>query len=66
MNVGDLVRYGEDAFFRRNPNPRDDLGIVTQTGTHANGHAQCHVVWFTCNKEGWWSTQNLELVSENR
>ena len=65
MKIGDLVRYSEDAFVGRN-NPRDDWGIVTQTGTHDNGHAQCHVVWFTCDNEGWWNRESLEVLSETR
>jgi hypothetical protein len=64
MNVGDLVRYYKD--YAPSLNPDDELGIVTKTGTHDNGHPQCHVIWFTCNNEGWWDTKNLEVLSENR
>ena len=64
MKIGDLVRYYKD--YAPSLNPRDELGIVTKTGTHENGQPECHVVWFTCNNEGWWDSKNLEVLSENR
>ncbi|HHZ94315.1 MAG TPA: hypothetical protein EYN67_01880 [Flavobacteriales bacterium] len=63
MNVGDLVRY----------KPADDLpvasielGIVTIIGDACldyGGAKHCHILWFTCNNEGWWNIKNLEVVS---
>ncbi len=67
MKVGDLVKYcpaGLRATSLLNPN--EEVGVVTKTGTHDNGHPQCHVIWFTCNNKGWWDTQNLEVISESR
>ena len=66
MKIGDLVRYCESQPRGRKLNPNEELGIVTKTGTYTNGKSECHVVWFTCNNEGWWNTQNLEVLSENR
>ena len=63
MKVGDLVRYSESEPHGRKLNPRDELGIVTKTGTYTNGKPECHVVWFTCDNEGWWNSENLEVVS---
>jgi hypothetical protein len=62
MKIGDLVRYCDiDDEIR---NPKDELGIVTKTGTYTNGKPECHVVWFTCDNEGWWNSENLEVISE--
>ena len=67
MNVGDLVKYCADGVRGSSLlTPNEELGIITKTGTHRNGHAECHVVWFTCNNKGWWNSENLEVVSENR
>ena len=67
MSVGDLVRYCADVSRATSlSNPDEDLGIITKTGTHPNGQPECHVVWFTCNNEGWWDSKNLEVLSENR
>ena len=64
MKIGDLVRYCDiDDEIR---NPKDELGIVTKTGTYTNGKPECHVVWFTCDNEGWWNRESLEVLSENR
>ena len=64
MKIGDLVRYYKD--YAPSLNPRDELGIVTKTGTYTNGGPECHVVWFTCDNEGWWNSESLEVLSENR
>ena len=66
MNVGDLVRYCEGRPPGRKLNPKDELGIVTKTGTYTNGKPECHVVWFTCDNAGWWNRENLEVLSESR
>ena len=62
MKIGDLVRYYKDN--APSLNPRDELGIVTKTGTYTNGKPECHVVWFTCPNQGWWNSENLEVISE--
>ena len=64
MKIGDLVRYYKDNAPALNP--RDDLGIITAVGKWNNEKPECHVVWFTCNNEGWWNSENLEVLSENR
>jgi len=62
MKIGDLVRYCDiDDEIR---NPKDELGIVTKTGTYTDGKPECHVVWFTCPTQGWWNSENLEVISE--
>ena len=67
MNVGDLVRYSESEPRGRPLNPRDELGIITETGVRSTtGKPECHVVWFTCANEGWWNRESLEVLSENR
>ena len=64
MKIGDLVRYCDiDDEIR---NPKDELGIVTKTGTYTNGKPECHVVWFTCDNAGWWNRESLEVLSEGR
>ena len=62
MKIGDLVRYCDiDDEIR---NPKDELGIVTKTGTYTDGKPECHIVWFTCPTQGWWNSENLEVISE--
>jgi len=59
MSVGDLVRYKNERDGPASP----ELGIITETAIRSG---ECHVVWYTCNNEGWWKSENLEVVSENR
>jgi len=39
------------------------LGIITALGKWNNQQPECHVIWFTCDNEGWWNSENLEVVS---
>ena len=68
MKVGDLVRYcaitANTAPLLLNPN--EERGLVIETRRNKNGCAQCYVVWFTCDNRGWWSRENLEVISESR
>ena len=69
MKIGDLVRYndgapGIKAIDRKKLCP--ELGIITAVGKWNNEKPECHVVWFTCNNEGWWNSENLEVLSEQR
>ena len=66
MKIGDLVRYCEGRPPGRKLNPRDELGIVTETGTYKDGKPECYVIWFTCDNAGWWNRESLEVLSENR
>ena len=67
MNVGDLVKYCADGVRGSSLlNPNEELGIITKTGVHPHGWPECHVVWYTCANPGWWNSENLEGVSENR
>jgi len=67
MKVGDLVRYvAKDGKAPSSPHEDENLGIITQTGVHRHGQPECHVVWYTCNNKGWWDSENLEVLSENR
>jgi hypothetical protein len=68
VKVGDLVKYcAITAIPRRHPyNPNEERGLVIETRTNKNGHAQCYVVWFTCDNRGWWNRENLEVISESR
>ena len=69
MKIGDLVRYHAMSY-RDRPGPGraalEELGIITAVGKWNNEKPECHVVWFTCNNEGWWNSENLEVLSENR
>ena len=68
MKIGDLVRYHASEA-RRTLVAREDeeLGIITNLGVRSTtGQPECHVVWFTCDNEGWWNSENLEVVSESR
>ena len=68
MSVGDLVRYhASETRNHKKLNPNEELGIITETGVRSTtGQPECHVVWFTCDNEGWWNSENLEVLSENR
>ena len=63
MSVGDLVRYCEGKPRGRKLNPNEELGIITALGKWNNQQPECHVIWFTCDNEGWWNSENLEVVS---
>ena len=66
MKIGDLVRYSESEPHGRKLNPNEELGIITAIGKWNNQKPECHVVWFTCDNEGWWNSESLEVLSENR
>ena len=68
MSVGDLVKYCADGVRGSSLlNPNEELGIITETGVRSTtGQPECHVVWYTCDNKGWWNSENLEVVSENR
>ena len=67
MKIGDLVKYCADGVRGSSLlNPNEELGIITKTGVHHHGHPECHVVWYTCANQGWWNSENLEVVSESR
>ena len=67
MKVGDLVRYHVPEEQREwELNEKEQLGIITGLGTHLQHWMQCHIVWYTCDNEGWWNRDKLEVVSEGR
>ena len=65
MQIGDLVRYhASEARQTLVSREDEELGIITETGVRSTtGHPECHVIWFTCDNEGWWNSENLEVVS---
>jgi hypothetical protein len=68
MKVGDLVKFCPPPTPTRvrGLNPNEERGLVIETRRNKNGCAQCYVVWFTCDNRGWWSRENLEVISESR
>ena len=67
MKIGDLVRYHASETRSTSLLRTDEqLGIITKVGKWNKSNPECHVVWYTCNNEGWWNSENLEVVSESR
>ena len=65
MQVGDLIRYRARHNDHRDTNGNTYLGIITSLEP-VTMPDRCHVVWFGCDNEGWWSRKNLEVVSGGR
>ena len=67
MKIGDLVRCpSQSSASNAWKQIQDQLGIITVLWPR-NAHAEeCFVVWFTCDRKGWWKQRSLEVVSENR
>ena len=65
MNVGDLVEYVENNSGLDRPYPR---GIVVEVPADLDGSSadQVRIVWYTSDNQGWWNTDKLEVISENR
>jgi len=64
MKIGDLVKYVTGDEWRAE-GEQPDYGIITKLagGQHPQHH---YVVWYSCDIEGWWNPQLLEVVSESR
>ena len=64
MQIGDLVRYhASEARQTLVSREDEEWGIITALGKWNNQQPECHVIWFTCDNEGWWNSENLEVVS---
>jgi hypothetical protein len=69
MKIGDLVRCPPSSASKPGTSlPRQDeqLGIITELWPRNAHDEECFVVWFTCDRKGWWKQRSLEVVSENR
>ena len=65
MRVGDLVRYdAKDGKATSLPREDEQMGIITALGKWNKEKPECHIVWFTCDNEGWWNSESLVVISE--